>query len=149
MSLVLPKFEHFDQATADGMVAASSKAIGGLAGYIGISVDEMGPGTLSASVEVRDELLTPLGSMHGGVMAALCDHILGCVMYPIMLPGYWAATTEFKLNYLAPVRGGTAIAHATVVSMSKSFAVVRMEIENEGRLVCAAQGTVTIKAPRK
>jgi len=77
----------------------------------------------------------------------MCDHVLGMVMYPVMPDGYWAATTEFKINLLAPVKGGTCTATSEIISMTKRMAVVRIEIENEGRLVAAAQGTCTIVAP--
>ena len=57
-------------------------------------------------MEVKDEHLTMMGTIHGGVMASYVDHVMGCVLYPLMQRGQWAATTEFKLNYLAPVKGG-------------------------------------------
>ena len=57
---------------------------------------------------VRDELKTPFGNLHGGVMAGLVDHVLGVVAYPLMRRGQWAATTEFKLNYLTAVSDGHA-----------------------------------------
>jgi uncharacterized protein (TIGR00369 family) len=101
-----------------------------------------------AAFDVTDELITMIGNMHGGCLAALCDHCLGVVMYPIMPERYWAATTEFKVNYLSPVSGGTCRATAEVVSMTRRLAVVRVEVENEGRLVCLAQGTCTIVAPK-
>jgi uncharacterized protein (TIGR00369 family) len=63
--------------------------------------------------------------------------------------GAWAATTEFKLNLLAPVSGGVITADAKIVSMTRSTAVVLIEASNEGRLVCVAQGTVTIRLPKK
>lgn len=47
--------------------------------------------------------MTPFGNMHGGVISAVCDHVLGCVCYTHMPKGSWAATTEFKVNPLAPV----------------------------------------------
>jgi uncharacterized protein (TIGR00369 family) len=65
-----------------------------------------------------------------------------------MPPGSWAATTEFKLNYLAPVRGGDIVGVATVVALSKRTAVVRLEVENEGRAVCVAQGTILVMPPK-
>ncbi len=98
---------------------------------------------------VTDELITGMGNMHGGCLSALCDHALGTVMYPVMPEGYWAATTEFKINLTAPVTGGTCIATADIVSMTKRLAVVRISVENEGRLAAVAQGTCTIVAPRK
>ena len=60
----------------------------------------------------------------------------------------WAATTEFKVNYLAPVTTGVLAATARIVSMTRRTAVVRIDVENEGRLVCAAQGTVLIMQPK-
>jgi uncharacterized protein (TIGR00369 family) len=99
-----PSFPTFDRDVAERFVAASDK-VTGLPGYLGVAITEMTPGRLVASMPVREELLTPFGALHGGCMAGLVDHALGCVLYPLMQRGQWAATTEFKLNYLAPVRG--------------------------------------------
>ena len=93
--------------------------------------------------------MTPFGNLHGGVLAALCDHVLGTVCYPVIPRGAWAATTEFKLNYLAPVTEGVLEASATIVSLTKRTAVVRIEVMNGERLVCTAQGTVLVVAPKK
>ena len=62
--------------------------------------------------------------------------------------GAWAATTEFKLNLLAPAREGTLDAEARIVSLTRRTAVVQVEVANEGRLACLAQGTVPVAAPR-
>jgi 1,4-dihydroxy-2-naphthoyl-CoA hydrolase len=141
-----PAFPHFDQGVADAMMKAT-EGDRGLPGFLGIKFERFEPGRLLASMEVRKDLLNPFGSMHGGVMAGMIDHCLGCVLYPLMPRGHWAATTEFKLNYLAAVRGGTLEAEATVLSMTKRTAVVRVEVKNEGRLACAAQGTVLLVEP--
>ncbi|MGH9050427.1 MAG: PaaI family thioesterase [Acidimicrobiia bacterium] len=141
------EFETYDQRVADGLVAAHEKDAG-LPGYLGIRLTDTSPGAMRAEVYVRDELLTPIGNLHGGVLAALCDHVLGTVCYPVMARGAWAATTEFKLNYLAPVSGGTLAADARIVSMTKRTAVVRIEVTNDGRPVCMAQGTVLLMPPK-
>src|SRR5499426_1235451 len=122
-----PAFEQqYDPRIAEVFVAASEKATG-LPGYLG----------------VRVELLTPFKTLHGGVMAGLVDHVLGCVLYPLMPRGQWAATTEFKLNYLAPVFGGTELrAESTVVALGRRTAVVQVEVTSGDRLVCVAQGTL-------
>ena len=65
-----------------------------------------------------------------------------------MTPGHWAATTEVKLNYIAPVQAGVVEAEATVLAMTNRSAVVRGELTYNGRIVCAAQGTLTIVEPR-
>src|SRR5262249_16637540 len=88
----LPTFAHFDQKIADTFKSMREQATG-LPGYLGIRFVEMTPGRLVATMPVRDELLTPFKTLHGGVMAGLVDHVLGCVLYPLMPRGQWAATT--------------------------------------------------------
>jgi uncharacterized protein (TIGR00369 family) len=109
----------------------------------------MTPGRLLAAMEVREELLTPFGTLHGGVMAGLVDHVLGCVLYPLMPRGQWAATTEFKLNYMAPVKGGTLTADSRVLALGRRTAVVTVEVTNGEQLVCVAQGTLLVSDPVK
>src|SRR5262245_55224139 len=96
------QFEHYDERVARNL-AASQESAGGLVAFLGMREVHSGPGELDVEVDVRPELLTPFGNLHGGVIAALCDHVLGTVCYPVIPRGSWAATTEFKLNYLAPV----------------------------------------------
>lgn len=143
-----PSFENFDKAVADGFVKGND-ALTGLPRFLGLKIVEISPGRLRAEMEVREELLTPFGNIHGGIMAAVCDHVLGCVCYPHMKRGQWAATTEFKLNYLAPVSKGTISAEAQLVTLSRSTAVVRIDVSNADRMVCVAQGTVLIRDPKR
>lgn len=145
----LPSFdERYDQRVADAFLAASNSSAGGLPDYLGIELVRFEPGRLFARAVIRDELLTPFGNAHGGVMAGIVDHITGVVVYPLMKPGQWAATTEFKLNYLAPVKVGVLDAESIVLAMTSRSAVVRGEIFSGDRLVCAAQGTLTIVDPK-
>jgi 1,4-dihydroxy-2-naphthoyl-CoA hydrolase len=78
-------------------------------------------------------------------------------MYPVMPRGWWAATTEFKLNLLAPVREGRLRAEADIIAMTKRTSVVRIDVTNRTgdtpdpggeRLVCVAQGTCLLQEPR-
>jgi len=143
-----PKWmSSFDKGVADQFLSLNERG-GGLPGYLGFRFAAFEPGRLRAEMEVREDLLTPFGNIHGGVLAAFCDHVLGCVCYPHMKQGQWAATTEFKINYLAPVSEGLLEAEAEIVSMTRSTAVVRIEIRNGTRTAGAAQGTVLIRDPR-
>jgi uncharacterized protein (TIGR00369 family) len=139
-------FETFNTEWGKRVVGAKGKS--GIDGFLGIVVTDVSPGKLTAEMEVTPQLMTYIGNMHGGCLSALCDHVLGTVMYPVMPQGYWAATTEFKINLIAPVTQGVCRASAEIIAMTRRMAVVRIEVENEGRLVAAAQGTCTIVAPR-
>src|SRR6266567_7482928 len=127
--MTTPDFPQYNAKTAAGL-QGSAAAAGGLATFLAIEHIEVGAGSLHARIAVRDDLLNPFGNLHGGVLAALCDHVLGTVCYPVIPPGAWAATTEFKLNYLAPVTAGSLSAAAQIVSLTKRTAVVRIEVDN-------------------
>src|SRR5688572_21733066 len=103
-----PTFDTFDEEWARRVLGRT--ATRGIDGFLGIVATEFEAGRLVAEMPVTDELITVMGNMHGGCLSALCDHVLGVVMYPVMPPGYWAATTEFKINLLAPVTTGVCTA---------------------------------------
>ncbi|MDP6374741.1 MAG: PaaI family thioesterase [Pseudomonadales bacterium] len=138
----------FNQKVAEGFMNAPKGGGGGLPDYLGFQIVDASPGVMVGRFEVREELLTPFGNMHGGVLSAFCDHMLGCVCYPAMGKGQWAATTEFKINLTAPVSKGTVEARAEIIAMTRTLAVVRIDVSNEGRMAAMAQGTVTIRDPR-
>jgi uncharacterized protein (TIGR00369 family) len=141
------QFDTYDPQVAD-LFASTLDGGGGLPAYLGIRTTDVGPGHMTAEVEIRPELLNPFGSAHGGVLAALTDHVLGAVLYPVIERGAWAATTQLNLNFTAPVRDGILSARSEIISLTKRTAVVRIDLTNNDRLVGAAQGTVTISPPR-
>ena len=121
---------------------------GGIVEFLGFEITAASQGKMEGKFEVREELITAFGNMHGGVLSAFCDHMLGCVCYPAMQKGQWAATTEFKINLTRPVSKGTVTAKAEILNMTRTQAVIRIDVENEGRLCAMAQGTCTIQDPR-
>jgi 1,4-dihydroxy-2-naphthoyl-CoA hydrolase len=136
-------FEHFDEKIAVGMLQPTT-GLGGLPDYLAIRHTELSAGRLVAEMDAREELLTPFGNLHGGCLSAFVDHCLGAVFYPVIPRGAWVATTEFKLNLIKPVSTGICKATAQVLALAKRSGVARIDVVNDDRLVCAAQGTVTI-----
>lgn len=148
MPLPRPEFPGYDPSAAQTIGDHSAAAGGGLPRFLGIDTVEIGPGRMVCELPVRDDLLNAFGTLHGGVVSTLTDHVLGAVLYGVIERGAWAATTEFKLNLLAPIRSGTVRAEAEIVSMSSRTAVVRIDVTNDGRAVAAAQGTVSVMSPK-
>lgn len=140
--------DHFRRTTADRFLDSDGK-LDGIAGYLGLQHVSFEPGVFVCDMPIAEHLVTMIGNIHGGCISALIDHCLGVVLYPHMPRGYWAATTEFKVNLLAPVSSGVCRATATIMNMTRRTAVVRIDVENEGRLVAAAQGTCTVQPPRR
>jgi uncharacterized protein (TIGR00369 family) len=149
VALPTPDFPDFNPETMESLGRYASEAGGGLPTFLGITTTDVSAGRLACELAVRDDLLNPFGSLHGGVISALTDHVLGAVLYTVIPRGSWAATTEFKLNLLAPIRSGTVRAESQIIAMTKRTAVVRIEITNDGRGAGVAQGTVLVMAPKE
>jgi uncharacterized protein (TIGR00369 family) len=140
--------ERYNPELAARLLEQGHRGGGALPTYLGLELVRFAPGKLWCRAVIRDELVTPFGTVHGGVAAAIIDHVTGVVAYPLMPPGHWAATTEIKTNYIAPLRPGLIETESTVLAMTNRSAVVRGELYADGRLLCAAQGTLTIMAPK-
>ena len=141
------EFTQFDERIAEGMLGAATAA-GGISAYLDFRHSELTAGRLVAEMDAREDLLTPFGNLHGGCLSAFVDHCLGVVFYPVIPKGAWVATTEFKLNLLRPVSSGVCVAVAEIISLTKRSGVARIDITNNDKGVCAAQGTVTIVLPK-
>ena len=145
-----PTFEErYDEKLAQTMLEHGHKGGGALPQYLGIELLRFAPGKLWCRATVGEELLTPFGNLHGGVVAAIVDHVTGVVVYPLMPPRHWAATTEIKTNYIAAGKVGVLETESTVIAMTNRSAVMRGEVHQEGKLIAAAQATLTIVAPRE
>lgn len=140
--------ERYDPEIAARFLAGGNAGAGGLPGYLGLELVKFDVAKLWARATIREELLTPFGTAHGGVVAAIVDHVTGVVVYPLMKPGQWAATTEIKTNYIAPVKAGIVECEATVLAMTNRSAIVRAELYFGERMAAAAQATLTIVDPR-
>lgn len=139
--------ERYDKTIAERMITLGNQ-MPGLPQYLGITLQRFDAGRLWCQADLSAQLPTPSGNIHGGALAAIMDHITGAVIYPLIPDGYWGATTELKLNYIAPVSPGRLDAEACVLAITNRTAVVRGEAYADGQIVCAAQGTISIIAPR-
>jgi 1,4-dihydroxy-2-naphthoyl-CoA hydrolase len=139
----------YDTDFAASLVSESREAMPGIPEFLGLVITELGPGWLTCELEVRPDLLNPVGVAHGAVVASLIDHVLGATIMPLLPPGSWPATLEFKVNYTAPAREGVLRARGEVCSMSKRTGVVEVECTNNGRTVAVALGTIAITPPKE
>lgn len=139
--------ERYDAQIAERLITLGNE-MPGLPQYLGVRLLRFEPGRLWAEADLASQTPTPSGNVHGGAIAAVLDHITGAVVYPLIPDGHWGATTELKINYVAPITPGLVQAQATVLAISNRSAVVRGEAHQGDRLVAAAQGTITVVAPR-
>ena len=115
---------------------------------IGSEIDELGPGTCTASVARRPELLQYLGMFHGGVAAYLVDHATTVAAATIIKPGQAVLTAEYKLNLLAPATGQRLVCRARVIRPGNNLIVVAAEVfsitDGREKQTAAALATIAV-----
>src|SRR5438094_627644 len=75
----------------------------------------MVPGRARFELAVEAKHLNPNGVLHGGVIYSLADSAMGAALFAGLAPGEDCATLEIKMNYLAPVLGGSVAAEPSLV----------------------------------
>lgn len=102
-----------------------------------------GPGGPEVRVQVQGKHLQRNGVVHGSVIHALLDTVMGIESYracgrrPV-------ATAELNVRFLEPVFDGTLTARARVLKAGKRLIVVDGEVRQGERLVAVGQGTFAV-----
>jgi uncharacterized protein (TIGR00369 family) len=76
---------------------------------LGIRFTEAVPERIVAELDVRDDLRTIPGVMHGGALMGFADALGGLATVLNLEPGYGTTTIESKTNFFAPAPSGTTI----------------------------------------
>nr|HAQ92938.1 thioesterase [Afipia sp.] len=76
-------------------------------GTLGITLAQVGPGTLELRMPYDAKFSQQNGFLHGGVVSAGLDTACGLASYTLMPATADILTVEFKINLLAPAKGQT------------------------------------------
>ena len=105
----------------------------GLAGHLGMRFLETSPERVVAELEIREELCTLGGAIHGGTLMALADTV-GAV--GTLASGAKTATAESKTNFFAAAKAGKVRAEATPLHKGKRTHVWQTRVTDQaGRLL--------------
>lgn len=122
--------------------------MGPLGRLLGVRRKRTGTGGWHFLLTVRREHMNPYGLVHGGVVYSLADYAMGAALARGLEPGERCATLEIKINYLAPVSGGTLRAEARVVERTRRIGVLEGRVyDDQDRLVALATGSFYIQTP--
>lgn len=116
--------------------ALNQSLAGTLSALLGARFVEVGPDAVVAELEIRDELRTFGGALHGGALMALADTV-GAVATAVNLGADAGTTTlESKTNFFAAGRAGKVRATATPLHRGKRTHVWQTRITDDaGRLL--------------
>jgi len=91
----------------------------GLVKHLGIRFVETEKDRVVAELEIKPELLTTTGAVHGGTLMAFADTIGAAGTVVNLSEGQSTATLESKTNFFAAARSGTVRAEATPLHKGK------------------------------
>ena len=97
-------------------------------------------GKLSFQYKIRKEMTNPVGTLHGGVTAALIDDIIGATLFTFNEECFYT-TVNNVIDYFVPAsEGDIIIADTTVIRKGKQMVNVQCEIWNSSKTKLLAKG---------
>lgn len=116
----------------------------GIGTLLGMSIEEVGDGFATFTLEPDERMLNPIGTVHGGIAATLLDSAMGCAVHTTLPAGAAYTTAQLNLHYLRSMRPGMGPVRATGTVLHRG----RTQSTAEGRLLDAdggllAHGTTT------
>lgn len=96
--------------------------------------------------EPGPHLLNPIGSVQGGIVAAILDDVFSIAVLAQLGPDDTAPTVEMKVSYFKPVMAGvvTGIGRALQVGRTMAFAEAELR-DAKGVLLAKASATVVVR----
>jgi acyl-coenzyme A thioesterase 13 len=97
-------------------------------------------GKLSFQYKVRKEMTNPLGTLHGGVTAAIMDDVIGATMYSLN-EEYFYTTINNVVDYFAKAREHElVIADTCIIKKGNQIVNAQFELWNEDKSRLIARG---------
>ena len=102
-------------------------------------------GLLRVSFLLDDRFTNPIGTIHGGAIAAMLDNTIGPVIVAQLPPHHFAPTLELKTSFLRAARPGRFVGEGRVLKLGKTvaFAEARL-LDHEQQLIATASATAVI-----
>jgi len=126
--------------------------VSGLPGFwelLGFAIERADESEAVLRMDVPETLLSPFGTVHGGVIATLFDTGLAVAIARRLDPEDRIATHNLNVTYLAFTRDRVLRCRARVVSLRRTVAVSEGEVRaSDGTLVAKALGTFGIRRTR-
>jgi uncharacterized protein (TIGR00369 family) len=98
---------------------------------IGMALTRFGEGEAVVDLTVHDGQLNPMGTVQGGILAALADAAMGWAFMTTLGEGESYTTLEMKANFLKAVRKGKLSARARVKKAGRTAGLVECDVLDE------------------
>ncbi len=119
---------------------------------LGATLERVAPGEVDIRLPFRPDLAQQHGFMHAGAMTSVVDTACGYAALTLMPADAAVLSVEFKVNLLAPGKGGAVVARAVVLKAGRTLSVVRGDVfaqdRGEERLVATMLATMMVVRDR-
>ena len=117
-----------------------------MAAFLGMALDDLGPGWVQARLALRPEFRQQDAVAHGGLLATLADQAAAFAALTLAAPGERILTVEFSIHFLRPADAPTLLCRGQVLKPGRTLTVSEAEITAEGddRLLAKATATVAL-----
>ena len=103
---------------------------------MGLAIEALDEGFARVVMPCPEDLMQLQGVVHGGALATLADSAVAFALSTLIEANQRISTIEMKINYLAPVTEGPAVAEARILRKGRRVAVGDVDIyDGQGRLV--------------
>jgi acyl-CoA thioesterase len=110
---------------------------------LGMQFHEMADGRCTASLEVKEHLLNPLGIAHGGVAFSLADSACGGATLSA-LGSARMVTQDMQIRYHGPARPGKIVAQAKVIHHGQRTVTTQCLVTQNSLLIASCTATFAI-----
>src|SRR5262249_275969 len=101
-----------------------------IATLIGFKLASVGPGRAILEVEASERPASPLGTLHGGVLADIADAAMGMAYASELEEGETFTTLELKINFMKPVWTGKLRAEGRLLSGGRTIGLVECDVRD-------------------
>jgi uncharacterized protein (TIGR00369 family) len=117
---------------------------------LGISAVSFERGKAVFAVTPAEYHYNPIGSVHGGVCATICDSACGCAVHTMLPAGAYYTSIDLDTRFIRPITSGTGrlLCEGTVDYIGTRTALARARLVNtEGKLFAQATSNCLIVRP--
>ncbi|HOP41441.1 MAG TPA: PaaI family thioesterase [Syntrophales bacterium] len=97
---------------------------------LGMEIVDVKKGWAKVRLPFKNELLQPLGVVHGGAIFSPADSAVAMALIGLVERDEFFSTMEMKINYLIPFREGEITAEARIIYKGSKTALGDVEIRN-------------------
>lgn len=118
-----------------------------IANLLNMQLVEVSQGRAVFTVQPSEYHYNPIGAVHGGLAATLCDSAMACAIHSTLSPGKAYTTVELHVNYIRPIIVQTSLLRCIgqIIHVGRRIATAEARLlDNDDKLYAHATTTCII-----